>query len=107
MGSSLIVARTNVGQCYLEKAIEGGALDASRVDPDLLPRSQSNLLRTRGEVWGRMMGARLVGARTPTYHRLPNYRLWLSAVPMERKLRSILGSMRRCIRQKIAFKSII
>lgn len=105
LGSSLIVARTEVGQRYVDMAIEDGALAASRVDPDLLPKSQPNLLRTRGEVWGRMLGAHLCGALTPTYRKLPSFRFWLSRVPLTRKLRSILGSMRRCLRQGIAFKS--
>jgi coenzyme F420 hydrogenase subunit beta len=106
MGSSLIVARTDVGKRYVQTAIIDGALTALRVDPDLLPKSQPNLLRNRGEVWGRLLGARLCGALTPTYHRLPSFGLWLSEVPVSRKLRSVLGAMRRCFRQKIAFKSI-
>ena len=106
MGSSLIVARTTVGRQCVETAIEGGALTALRVDPELLPKSQPNLLRTRGEVWGRMLGARLTGALTPTYRGLPSFGLWLSEVPLSRKVRSILGAMRRCLRQKIAFRSL-
>jgi coenzyme F420 hydrogenase subunit beta len=105
MGSSLIVARTERGKRYVETAIRGGALTASEVDCDLLPRSQPNLLQTRGEVWGRMLGSRLVGARTPTYRRLPSFRFWLSVVPWRRKVRSVLGAMRRCVKKGIAFKS--
>ena len=106
MGSSLIVARTDVGKRCVETAINDGALTALRVDPDLLPKSQPNLLRTRGEVWGRMLGARLCGALTPRYQGLPSFRFWVSEVSLPRKLRSILGAMRRCIRNGIAFKSM-
>jgi len=106
MGSSLIVARTDVGKRCVETAIKDGVLTASRVDSDLLPKSQPNLLRTRGEVWGRMLGARLSGASTPTYRGLPSFGLWLSEVPLPRKVRSIMGAMRRCFQQKIAFKSM-
>jgi coenzyme F420 hydrogenase subunit beta len=105
LGSSLIVARTDVGKRHIERAIKDGVLTASQVDPDLLPKSQPNLLRNRGEVWGRMLGARLCGAQTPTYRGLPSFRFWLSEVPLSRKLRSILGSIRRCLRQGIAFRS--
>ena len=107
LGSSLIVARSGAGKRYVESAITDGALLASQVDCDLLPRSQPNLLQTRGEVWGRMLGARLVGALTPRYRRLPSFRFWLSEVPLSRKVRSVLGAMRRCIRKGIAFKSIL
>ena len=106
MGSSLIVARTELGKRYVETAIRGGALVASPVDCDLLPRSQPNLLQTRGEVWGRMLGSRLVGARIPMYRRLPSFRFWLTEVPWRRKLRSVLGAMRRCVKKGIAFKSL-
>ena len=106
MGSSLIIARTDVGKNFVEAAIKDGVLTASRVDPDLLPKSQPNLLQTRGEVWGRLLGARLSGALTPTYRGLPSFGIWLSKVPLPRKLRSVFGAMRRCFRQGIAFKSM-
>ena len=106
MGSSLIVARTGAGKRYVEGAVDLGAVSASPVDFDLLPKSQPNLLQTRGEVWGRMLGSRLAGARTPTYRRLPSFRFWLSEVPMERKVRSVLGAARRCVRKGIAFRAM-
>ena len=105
MGSSLILARTAVGKRHLEMAIKDGAVTASEVEPDLLPRSQPNLLRNRGEVWGRILGARLCGARVPRYRGLPSFRFWLSEVSLSRKLRSVLGSIRRCVQQGLAFGS--
>lgn len=104
MGSSLIVARSETGQQCVTAAIRDGALTASKVDFDLLPRSQPNLLRTRGEVWGRLLGARLSGTRTPSYRGLPSFRFWLSEVPAARKIRSVLGAIRRSVQQGIAFK---
>ena len=104
MGSSLIVARTDVGKRHIEQAIKEEFLAARRVEPDILPRSQPNLLRNRGEVWGRLLGARLCAARTPRYRGLPSFRFWLSELAPQRKLRSVLGSAKRCVRQKIAFK---
>lgn len=106
IGSSLVIARTEAGRGHIGRAIEAGALEAARVDSELLPKSQPNLIQTRGEVWGRMLGSRLAGARTPTYRRLPSFRFWLSEVPFERKVRSVLGAARRCIRKGIAFKSL-
>jgi coenzyme F420 hydrogenase subunit beta len=105
-GSSLIIGRTEAGRRHITSAIQSGAIDAAPVDSQLLPRSQPNLIQTRGEVWGRMLGSRLAGARTPTYRRLPSFRFWMSEVPFERKVRSVLGAARRCIRKGIAFKSL-
>ena len=106
MGSSLIVARTPAGRQYVQDAIEQRTVEAAQVDCGLLPKSQPNLLQTRGEVWGRMLGSRLAGARTPTYRGLPSFRFWMSEVPLERKVRSVLGAVRRCVRKGIAFKSV-
>jgi len=105
LGSSLILSRTERGERYVEMAIEAGAITAKQVDHDLLPRSQPNLLRNRGEVWGRLLGARLAGALTPTYRRLPSFRFWLSNVSFERKARSVLGATRRCFKKGIALRS--
>jgi coenzyme F420 hydrogenase subunit beta len=104
-GSSLILGRSSVGTRFIENALRDGALTASPVDFDLLARSQPNLLRNRGEVWGRILGARLCGALTPTYRRLPSFGAYVSHVPATRKLRSVLGSARRCVSRGIAFKS--
>jgi coenzyme F420 hydrogenase subunit beta len=106
-GSSLIVARSQSGREYVERAIDCGALVASAVEHDLLPRSQPNLLKTRGEVWGRLLGSRLAFAHTPSYRRLPSFRFWVSEISAQRKVRSVLGAARRCIRGRIAFKTVL
>lgn len=105
-GSSLIIARSERGRDYLEAAMAQGALKAKAADYSLLPRSQPNLLRTRGAVWGRMLGAKLCGARTPQYRRLPSLKFFVSEVSLQQKVKSVVGSMRRSVRQRIAFKTL-
>lgn len=98
-GSSLIVARTARGQAFLQAALDAGYLQAAPVAPHLLLDSQPNLLRTRGAVWGRLLGARLVGAAVPRYRRLPTFRFWLTELSLAQKIASVFGTMRRCLRR--------
>jgi coenzyme F420 hydrogenase subunit beta len=98
-GRSLIVARTERGRRILREAIDAGYLTAERVSHDLLPASQPNLLRTRGAVWGRLVGLRLMGAATPRFDRLPMFHLWLRQLSVSEKAQSFLGTVRRVFRK--------
>lgn len=104
-GSSLIIARTTTGVAYIERALRDESIVASIADHQILPQSQPNLLRTRGAVWGRMLGARLCGARVPRYRGLHSFGLFVSQLSLGSKVRAVLGAMRRSLRQGIAFKA--
>ena len=99
-GDSLIVARTELGQSIIEAAIESGYLIAEKIEPKLLPASQPNLLKTRGRVWGRLLGSRLVFAGTPTYRRMPMFQFWLSELSFMDKVKSVVGTMRRIVTRR-------
>ena len=98
-GSSLIVARTERGARFVEQAIASGYLLAKPVEHGLLPASQPNLLRTRGAMWGRLLGLRMIGARAPHYRRLPTFRFWLRELPLREKIVSVFGTIRRCLQK--------
>lgn len=93
-GSSLVLVRTERGRSMLQAAIAAGVVDLERVTPDLLPRSQPNLLRTRGAVWGRILTMRIMGLPVPRFRGLPMLRIWLR-LSLREKLRSTAGTARR------------
>jgi coenzyme F420 hydrogenase subunit beta len=94
-GRSLIIARTARGQRVIEAAAAAGYLVLEREDEGLLPRSQPNLLRTRGRLWGQMLALRLAGAPRPRYAGFPTARLWWGVLGLKDKGRSIVGTWRR------------
>lgn len=98
-GSSLIVARTERGREAIEGAIAAGYLKAHRVPASLLPRSQPNLLRTRGSLWGRLIALRAFGAGVPVFRRMPLFRWWVSRLSAKQKLQSIAGTAKRVFRK--------
>lgn len=100
-GSSLIVTRTEKGASFVRAAIASGYLVASEVDPALLPASQPSLLKTRGAMWGRIAGIRLVGGRGPRYIRLPTFRFWLRELTLKEKLVSVAGTIRRYFEKRM------
>jgi coenzyme F420 hydrogenase subunit beta len=98
-GRSLILVRTERGRRLLKTAIERGYITAERADPQILPRSQRNLLRGRGAVWARLVACRLLGVATPRYRGFPMFRFWWSQLTLSEKLRSLAGTARRVRRR--------
>jgi coenzyme F420 hydrogenase subunit beta len=98
-GQSLIVVRTERGRQILRAALATGYVTAEQVSPDLLPRSQPNLLRLRGQVWGRVVALWLLGAGVPRYRRMPMLRFWFSQLTLKQKAQSLVGTARRVFRK--------
>jgi len=94
-GSSLILARTKEGRRMVEQAAEAGYLVLREVTYDFLPRSQPNLLKTRGRLWGQLLVLRILGAPTPRYRGMPTFRVWWSVLGWTEKLRSVGGTAKR------------
>jgi len=97
LGSSLILARTERGRTFIQGAIDAGYLDAECAPSDLLPRSQHNLLKVRGAVWGRLLALRAIGGRAPSYGGIRTFPFWWRELSASEKLRSVLGTVRRCL----------
>jgi coenzyme F420 hydrogenase subunit beta len=95
-GRSLVLVRTERGRRLLHAALDAGAVDLEPVRPDVLPRSQPNLVRTRGAVWGRLVTMGALGLARPRYRRLPMFRSWL-ALDRREKVRSTAGTAKRVL----------
>ncbi|MDX2132722.1 MAG: Coenzyme F420 hydrogenase/dehydrogenase, beta subunit C-terminal domain [Planctomycetota bacterium] len=98
-GRSLIIARTARGQRAIEDAAAAGYLVLEREDAELLPRSQPNLLRTRGRLWGQMLALRVARLPRPRYHGFPTARFWWSELTAKAKAQSTVGTLRRTLRR--------
>jgi coenzyme F420 hydrogenase subunit beta len=99
-GSSLIIVRTERGRQILRAAQEAGYLRLTAAEPWMLLRSQDNLVRKKGEVWGRLAAMRLLGLPTPAHHGYGMFRLWLR-LSWREKLRSTFGTVRRIWGRKL------
>ncbi len=97
-GRSLILARTERGRDILLAAAQAGYLRIEAADPSILPASQPSLLKTRGAVWGRLLGCRLAGVRTPEYENMPLFRHWWRELGWREKVRSTGGAFARASR---------
>lgn len=93
-GSSLLIARTRRGVEILHKAREDGYLTLTAHDHSLLPRSQPNLLRTRGRLWGQLLALRLAGAAHPRYEGFPTFHRFVRLRPRA-MMQSLLGTVKR------------
>lgn len=100
-GSSLILARTERGRAFIQGAIDDGYLTAEQANADVLPRSQHNLLKVRGAVWGRIWALRSIGAYAPCYHGISTFPFWLKTLSSREKVRSVVGTIRRCLTRRL------
>lgn len=100
-GQSLVIVRTERGRRFLRDARAAGHLHLERVDNDLLPRSQPNLLETRGGVWGRIVALRLAGVPVPRYTNMATFGIWLRTLTLSAKIRSVGGTFTRIRRKRL------
>ena len=98
-GRSLVLARTERGARYLEEAVRAGYLKLERVGPEILQASQPNLEVTRGAIWGRIWGTRLLGAAAPRYTNMAIFPSWWKRLGAKDKLRSFLGTFKRTFKK--------
>lgn len=94
-GRSLILARTSRGLQLIEAAIASGYLVADIVEPGVLPASQPNLLKARGDVAGRILTLRVIRKAAPKFTGFAHWRFWWANLSIRDKARSIVGTIRR------------
>ncbi|MCT4609185.1 MAG: Coenzyme F420 hydrogenase/dehydrogenase, beta subunit C-terminal domain [Pelagimonas sp.] len=99
-GRSLIIARTQRGQEFVEAAIRAQAIVAEPRPRDVIARAQPNLKATHGAVWGRSLAMRIVGLRVPRTSDQPLFSLWM-ALPLKQKVQSVLGTWKRILRERL------
>ena len=100
-GKSLIVVRTQRGLDILRAAEKAGYVVLEKKDLSLLPRSQPNLLDTRGAIWGRRLALKLLNAPFPDFERFAMFRFWWKVLSPKSKLQSITGTFKRIFIKKL------
>lgn len=100
-GRSLIVARSERGVRLVEAAMENGFLIAEDRSRNTIAEAQPNLLTTRGAIFGRRLAMRSLGMPVPVDRGLKTFGLWVSQLSMKSRLQSVLGSVKRIIRNRL------
>ncbi len=100
-GRSLVVVRTERGREVVRKAIAAGALVLEPATPDVLVRSQPNLLRTRGAVWGRTAAMRAMGLPAPKFENMPTFPSWRRDLGARQRAESVYGTAKRIVQRKL------
>jgi coenzyme F420 hydrogenase subunit beta len=98
-GYSLVVVRNEKGRRILREAMEAGYLTLNPVQPDVLVRSQENLLGKRQAIWGRLMALKALGIPKPRLEGFSLFKNWRE-LPFIDKIRSVAGTARRAIQRK-------
>ncbi|MBC8095429.1 MAG: Coenzyme F420 hydrogenase/dehydrogenase, beta subunit C-terminal domain [Akkermansiaceae bacterium] len=97
-GTSILVVRTERGRQLLHRAIKAGFLVLKPSEPWKLLKSQENMIRKRGAIWGRLAALKLLGVPVPEFKGFNLFRNWLR-IPATDKLKSVFGTARRAIQR--------
>lgn len=95
-GRSIILVRTAKGQEILRGAVSAGYVVVRPLEPREVLAAQKNLLGRRREIFGRLLGMKLLGVPTPRLEGFSLLRSWLRQSPAM-MLRTVLGTMRRVL----------
>ena len=97
-GRSLILVRTPRGQEVLRRAIDAGYVSAVPTNAAQVLSAQSNLLARRREIFGRLLGMKLLGVPSPRLDGFSLLRSWLT-LPLKTQARTIAGTMTRLVQK--------
>ena len=100
-GRSLLLVRTERGRRILRAAVEAGLLAVTPAEPSILAKSQPNLYRGRGSLWGRLLTCRLLGVPAPSFRNMSTFPIWWRELDKKQKLRSFTGTARRVFRRRL------
>lgn len=94
MGRSLVLVRTHRGKEILHKAMATGYLELVPADANAVLAAQTNLLRRRKHLFGRLFAMKLLLVPTLRFTGFFVFRSW-ARLPFLTKCRTILGTLRR------------
>lgn len=104
-GKSMIVVRTGKGRLLLQQAVAKGYIILEKQELGLLSASQPNLLKARGNLWGRLFILKIMGCAVPRYDGYSLSQFWRSELNWREKFSSLAGTLKR-IKTKSLYKRI-
>lgn len=100
-GRSIVLVRTQRGRTILRGAIESGYVTLEPATGGDLETAQSYLIRTRGQVWGRVAALRSIGAPFPRFLGFETFNAWRADLTVGDRIKSVIGTIRRYYRKGI------
>jgi len=97
-GRSLVIVRTQRGREILHRAMEANYVELQPVGPKVVLAAQENLLGRRRELFGRLLGMRLLLIPTPKFLGFSLFHSWIRLSGL-RKVKSLLGTVKRMIKR--------
>ena len=95
-GRSLVIVRTERGREILHRAMAADYVRLTRATAADVLAAQPNLLRKRRELFGRLAALRMFLVPVPSFRGFSLFRGWMQ-LTLSRKVRSLLGTMKRVI----------
>lgn len=97
-GSSMIIIRTERGREFFKQAVDAGIVTARPIAPKLITDAQKNLEEVRLQLFGRLAGLKLGGAKVPDFVGFDLFKSW-NRLSLKERARSFFGTMLRVSRK--------
>jgi len=97
----MIVIRSNLGREIVQEAAEKGYITLEKSDPNILPLSQPNLIKSNGSIWGKLLILNIFNVSTPQYIVFSLFKKWILSLTIREKVQSTLGSVKRIYMKKL------
>ena len=99
-GRSLVIVRTARGREILHRAMATNYVQLIPATPENVLAAQPNLLKKRRELFGRLAALRLFIIPVPKFRGFSLLQAWMR-LPVSRKARTVLGTIKRIILRKL------
>jgi coenzyme F420 hydrogenase subunit beta len=97
-GRSIVLVRTERGRQILERARKANYVTLEPVTQTEVLSAQKNLLQRRRELFGRLLGMKLLLVPIPRFRGFSLLHSW-GQLPVSGKIRSVLGTARRLVKR--------
>lgn len=98
-GESIVLVRTEKGADIVRRAMETGYIDLKPSDKNNVYTSTKSLINKHREIFGRLVAMKAICIPVPEYAGYSLYKKWLG-LTQERKIRSIIGSVKKLYKRK-------
>lgn len=95
LGRSMIVVRTPLGRAIVQEAARKGYIILEKSDPNILPLSQPNLIKSNGAMWGKLLVLKIFNVPSPKYIGFNFFKGWILNLSFKEKIQSTFGTIKR------------
>ncbi len=106
-GRSVLIARTERGKNFIQKAMHDDYVKIKAVGSDILPACRPGQAAAQGNLWARIKTLKVLRIPTPDYNGFDLLKLYKSQLSTRQKIQSVISTIKRIFIKKLYQKRMI